>query len=179
MWGSIPQPWDHDLSQNQESTTKLTEPPRHLCTKFFKVPPPPPSSFHYHCHPCVGRAPRGPWGKSQPIYKCPFSFHHNRPDILQLAFYLKKIFFFNVYLFLRQRETQHEQGRGRERGKHRIWSRLQALSCQHRARRGARAHGWQDRDLSRSWPLNRLSHPGTPRARLSMRAMTKNFAAIF
>ena len=35
-------------------------------------------------------------------------------------------FIFNVYLFLR--ETEHKQGRGRERGRHRIGSRLQALS---------------------------------------------------
>ena len=27
---SIPQPWDHDLSQNQESDAQLTEPPRGL-----------------------------------------------------------------------------------------------------------------------------------------------------
>uniref|UniRef100_A0ABI7ZXC6 Prefoldin subunit 1 n=1 Tax=Felis catus TaxID=9685 RepID=A0ABI7ZXC6_FELCA len=38
------------------------------------------------------------------------------------------------------RETEHEQGRSRERGRHRIQNRLQALSCQHRARRGARTH---------------------------------------
>ena len=47
------------------------------------------------------------------------------------------IYFFNVYLFLRQRETEHEQGRSRQRGRHRIRNRLQALSCQHRARHGA------------------------------------------
>ena len=70
-------------------------------------------------------------------------------------------FFFNVYLFLRQRETEHERGRS-ERGWHRIWNRLQALSCQHKAQRGARTHGPWDRDLSRSRPLNRLSHPGAP-----------------
>ena len=29
----------------------------------------------------------------------------------------KKNFFFNVYLFLGQRETEHERGRGRERGR--------------------------------------------------------------
>ena len=28
MWGSIPQPWDHDLSRNQESDAQPTEPPR-------------------------------------------------------------------------------------------------------------------------------------------------------
>ena len=53
-------------------------------------------------------------------------------------------------------------GGGAEREGDRIQSRLQALSCQHRARRGAQTHRPQDRDLSRSWPLNRLSHPGTP-----------------
>ena len=76
-------------------------------------------------------------------------------------------FFFNVYLFLRQRETQHERGRGRERGKHRIGSRLQALSHQPRARRGARTRRPRDRDLSRSRTLNRLSHPGAPQTCLS------------
>ena len=42
-------------------------------------------------------------------------------------------FFFNVYLFLGQRETEHERGRGRERGRHRIGNRLQVLSHQPRA----------------------------------------------
>ena len=37
-------------------------------------------------------------------------------------------------------EKECEQVRDRERGRHRIRSRLQALSCQHRARRGARTH---------------------------------------
>ena len=45
-----------------------------------------------------------------------------------------KIICFNVYLFLRDRE--HEQGRSRQRGRHRIQSRLQALSSEHRAPRG-------------------------------------------
>ena len=61
-----------------------------------------------------------------------------------------------------ERETEHEQGRGRERGRHRIQSRLQVLSCRHRARRGARTHEPRDHDLSRSRTLNRLSHPGAP-----------------
>ena len=47
------------------------------------------------------------------------------------------IFFFNVYLFVGQRETEHERGWGRERGRHRIGNRLQALSHRPRARRGA------------------------------------------
>ena len=69
-------------------------------------------------------------------------------------------FFFHVYLFLR--ETEHEQRRGRERGRYRIWSRIQALSCQHRAWSGAQTHRPRDHHLSRSRTLNRLSHPGTP-----------------
>uniref|UniRef100_A0ABI7WRR9 Glycosyltransferase 2-like domain-containing protein n=1 Tax=Felis catus TaxID=9685 RepID=A0ABI7WRR9_FELCA len=39
---------------------------------------------------------------------------------------------------------------GRERRRHRIGSRLPALSCQHRARRGARSHKLQDHDLNRN-----------------------------
>ena len=76
--------------------------------------------------------------------------------------------FFTAYLFLRERETETEteceQGRDRERERERerIWSRLQALSCQHRAQSGARTHEPWDRDLSWSWTLNRLSHPGAP-----------------
>ena len=49
-----------------------------------------------------------------------------------------------------------------EGGRHRIWSRLQALSCQHRAPCGAWTHELRDHDLSRSRTLNRLSHPGAP-----------------
>ena len=69
--------------------------------------------------------------------------------------------FFNVYLFA-EGETEHERGTGRERGKPRIQSRLQALSHQHRARRGAQTHKPGDRDLSRSRTLHRRSHPGAP-----------------
>ena len=64
-----------------------------------------------------------------------------------------------MFIFERDRETQCEQGRGRERGRHRIRSGLQAPSCQHRARHGARTHGPRDRALSRSRTLDRLSHP--------------------
>ena len=83
-------------------------------------------------------------------------FKYMHPDFM---FFFK---FCNVYLFLRQIETEHEQGRGRKRGRHRIQSGLQALSCQHRSRRGARIHRPWDHDLSQSRTLNRLSHPGAP-----------------
>ena len=36
MWGLIPGPWDHDLSQNQESDAQPTEPPRDLQIIDFK-----------------------------------------------------------------------------------------------------------------------------------------------
>ena len=77
-----------------------------------------------------------------------------------LFIYLKK--FFLTFIYFWDRERQSMNGGGSERGRHRIWNRLQALSCQHRAWRGARTHGPRDHDLSRSRPLNRLSHPGSP-----------------
>ena len=64
-----------------------------------------------------------------------------------------------VCLFLRERE--HKPGRVRGRGRHRIRSRLQSLSCQHRAQRGAWTHEPRDHDMSQSQTLNQLSHPGT------------------
>ena len=64
--------------------------------------------------------------------------------------------FFYVCLFLRESTSRG----GAERGRHRIWSRLHALSCQHRAHRGALTHKSWDHDLSWSWTLNPLSHPG-------------------
>ena len=64
------------------------------------------------------------------------------------------------YLFIIW-EIECEWGRGKDRGRHRIRSRLQALGGQHRAQCSARTHGSWDRDLSRSLMLNRLSHPGT------------------
>ena len=63
-------------------------------------------------------------------------------------------FFFNVDLLLRETETECEWVRGRHRVRHRIRNRLQAPSCQHRARRGARTHEPWDHDLSQSQTLN-------------------------
>ena len=60
-------------------------------------------------------------------------------------------------------KTEWEPRRGRERGKHRLQSRLQALSCQHRAGCGARTHKLWDHDVSQSWMLIWPSHPGTPK----------------
>ena len=73
---------------------------------------------------------------------------------------LKKIFLRFIHFL--ETETAHEWGRGRERGRHRTQSRLQALSCQHRAPWGAWTHERWDHDLSWSRSPNRMSHPGTP-----------------
>ena len=54
-------------------------------------------------------------------------------------------FFFNVYLFLKEREPMCKLGRYRGRGRQRIW-----------------IHKPWDHDLSPSQMLNRLSHPGAP-----------------
>ena len=77
-------------------------------------------------------------------------------------FLLFKKKFFSVYFWDREKQTEHEWGRDRERRKHRIRSRLQALCCQHRAWREARTHKPWDHDLSQSQSLNWLSHPGAP-----------------
>ena len=74
-------------------------------------------------------------------------------------------------MFERERKRERERERERERmkqggqiekGRHRIWNRLQALSCQHIARHGAWTHELGDHGLSWSWMLNWLSHPGAP-----------------
>ena len=44
----------------------------------------------------------------------------------------KNVSFLKMFSCSFLRETEHEQGRGRERGRHRIQSRLQAPSSQHR-----------------------------------------------
>ena len=74
--------------------------------------------------------------------------------------------FFDVYLFLKERETECEHGRGAEKETQNP-KRIQALSCQHRARRGARTGKPRDHDLSRSQRPTRLSHPGAPSVYIS------------
>ena len=60
-----------------------------------------------------------------------------------------------------ERESERVHGRGRGRGTYRIWSKLQALSCQHSPMWGS--NPW----AMRLWPelkldIYQLSHPGTP-----------------
>ena len=68
-----------------------------------------------------------------------------------------------LFIFERQRETEQKRVGWRERGGHRIWSTIQAPSCQDRARRGAQTHELLDHDLSQSQTLNQLSHQGAPK----------------
>ena len=76
---------------------------------------------------------------------------------------LSSLIFFNVYFsFGRQSQCTRGGGAERERGTHRIWSRLQALSRQHKAWCRTWTHELRDHDLSWSWMLNRLSHRGGP-----------------
>ena len=64
------------------------------------------------------------------LCKCLHSQH-------SLCLLLNFFVFLHLFIFERHSETEHKQGRGRETRSHRIRSRLQALSCQHRAQRGA------------------------------------------
>ena len=89
-------------------------------------------------------------------------------DLFLLLLLLLLTFLVFIFEKERQREKERERerpdtsGGGAERRRHRIWNRLQALTCQHRARRGAPTHKLWNHDLSRSLTVNRLSHPGTP-----------------
>ena len=63
-----------------------------------------------------------------------------------------------MFLFIFERERQSMSKGGAERGRHRIQSRLQALSCQHRAWHRAQTHQPWDHNPTLNW----LSHPGAP-----------------
>ena len=69
-----------------------------------------------------------------------------------------------IYFWEREREGERQNVSrvGAEREGDRIESRLQALSCQHRARCRTPTHEPWDHELSRSWTVNWLSHPGVP-----------------
>ena len=68
---------------------------------------------------------------------------------------------FDVYLFF-ERQSTSGKGAAREGDTQREGDRLQALSCQHRAWRGAQTHKPRGHDLSWSQTPNQLSYPGTP-----------------
>ena len=82
-------------------------------------------------------------------------------------------FSFNVYFWERDRVWVGEGQR--ERGRHKIQSRLQAPSCQHRVRCRAQTPKMWDHDLNRSQMLNRLSYPGAPKITGFLREIKKQF----
>ena len=61
---------------------------------------------------------------------CLISFFKIKLKEVWTKIFFKKMYFVNVYLFLRDRGTECQPGRGRERGRHKIWSRLQAVSTE-------------------------------------------------
>ena len=68
-------------------------------------------------------------------------------------------FFFPLFLRERDRAWVGEGQRERERDRQ---TDRQTHSCQHRAPCRAQTHEMWDHDLSQSWMLNQLSHPGAP-----------------
>ena len=71
--------------------------------------------------------------------------------------------FFNVYLFiLRERETEHKQGRGIGRGRERIPNGLHADSTEPDLELDLMNHEIMTWAKTKSWMFNRLSHPGAP-----------------
>ena len=82
---------------------------------------------------------------------------------VKLVYFFKKFFLTFIYFFETERDRAWMGEGQRERGRHRIQNRLQALSCRHRARSRAQTHRPRDHDLSRSWTLNWLSHPDAPK----------------
>ena len=63
--------------------------------------------------------------------------------------------FLKMFIYFWEREKVRS---GEERGRHRIWSRLHVLSCQHRAQGSAWTHKLWDHDLSWSRTLNHLTN---------------------
>ena len=97
------------------------------------------------------------WGH---LFDCLFVFLVSLFSFLFLFFLFKNKIFFLTFIHFWEWERQSTSRGGAEREGDRIWSRLQALSCQHRAWCRAQTYGLRDHDLSWSRTLNRLSHAG-------------------
>ena len=127
----------------------------------------PPYWLSWAALPCLG--PPLDWSNLGIVFLVQWLKKRQRVDLLGVPAWWTLLespfffFFFNFFLmFIYLWETEWEWGRGREREGDRIWSRLQTLSCQHRARHGTQTHELWDHDLSQSRMLNQLSHPGAP-----------------
>ena len=90
------------------------------------------------------------------------TLRYNRPLYTSLPLVGNHFFYFwkNIFIYFWERPSVSKGGA--ERKGDRIRSRLQALSCQHRASRRAQTHKPRDHDLSLSRSLNQLNHPGAP-----------------
>ena len=95
------------------------------------------------CMSCLMAKEAGKLASHSPL--CPYWMK----DQMEVFSFFKKKFFL-MFIYFWESDTEHEWGRSRVRGRHRIWGRVQAPSCQHRARHGARAHKQWDHALSRS-----------------------------
>ena len=92
--------------------------------------------------------------------------NHNSNSQLGLQVAKNNVCFFFVLTFIFLSQRVSEGRKGRERGRYRIWSRLHALSCRHRAWCGTQTHKPWDHDRSWSWTLSWLSHPGAPKSKV-------------
>ena len=77
-----------------------------------------------------------------------------------------------MFIFERERQTEHEWGRGRKRE---TQNPKQAPGCQHRAPPGIRTHKLKDHNLRLGGTLNQLSHPSTPPG---LRVLTQHFSIL-
>ena len=81
---------------------------------------------------------------------------HRQSSTQALPFFFFKFFLTCIYFWDRERQSMNRGGS--ERGRHRIRNRLQAPSCQHRARRRARTH--QPEPKSAAQPTEPPRRPG-------------------
>ena len=87
------------------------------------------------------------------------NFKHEFFESLSRNTFILKFFMF-IYLWERKKVGAGEGQKERETQNPK--QDLGSWACQHRAPRGTRTHQPWDHDQSRSWTLNRLSHPGAP-----------------
>ena len=81
------------------------------------------------------------WKVCGPLRSYTFSFAFGNFYFILKGFLLKK---YLLFIFERDRERAGEGGREREKERERLWSSLQAPSCQHRAWHRVRTHELQD-----------------------------------
>ena len=135
----------HSASKQRQTFSKLTEHKQNLLVWLYTTRPCYRPSLLCTLHLCSCSPLTSPVMPLSTVCLMPkMTFHFLHLPNLWTSFLLKN--FFNIYSFLRHR-VQAREGQ-RETGRPRIWSRIQALSCQHRAQHGARTHELWDHDLN-------------------------------